>query len=147
MRDRNENRPGREEVEVRRGIDSGVFEKLPLEELLSLIDQSRDGTGAATTRPPWTVVEEYLETGAHRSWVEGYAERSEAFAAVLGAMRSEREAQKPRKQSSRGAFKVANDNGSSLPSPRKTRKRTPQRGKSSRAQSRAEIGYRERSGP
>lgn len=39
-------------------------------------------------RPPWHVVREYLSTGAHRVWVEGYAAHSEGFAYLLERQRS-----------------------------------------------------------
>lgn len=41
-------------------------------------------------RPSWSVVREYLRTGAHREWVEGYACRSRGFARVLEMLAHDR---------------------------------------------------------
>jgi hypothetical protein len=41
-------------------------------------------------RPSWDVVEEYLESGKHTDWVEGYAARSPGFAYVLERQKNAR---------------------------------------------------------
>lgn len=58
------------------GVVPGVFESgiLPL---------------GMHARPSWSVVREYLRSGAHREWVEGYAQRSQGFARVLQMLKED----------------------------------------------------------
>jgi hypothetical protein len=76
-------RPGRErrpDPEAQPSpYESGVIEK-------DLPEQT-----APDGAPPWPVVHAYLESGAHRLWVEGWATRSPAFADVLAALRNDHE--------------------------------------------------------
>lgn len=60
-------------------FESGVIPK-------DLTEQS-----APEGAPPWPVVHAYLDSGAHRLWVEGWAARSPAFADVLAALRNDHE--------------------------------------------------------
>jgi hypothetical protein len=39
--------------------------------------------------PPWDMVQDYLTTGKHRGWIEGWARRDAAFAEVLAALRND----------------------------------------------------------
>ena len=60
-------------------LDSGIIPRCVLDE-----------------RPPWRTVEEYLETGAQRAWVESYAARSPGFAYVLEMKKNARAAREER---------------------------------------------------
>ena len=52
-----------------------------------VVRREDDGAGA----PPWHVVRDYLDHGAHAETVEAYAARSRAFADVLAALRNDEE--------------------------------------------------------